>query len=327
MLALPARLPTIFLLSLAALLLPAAHVSAEGPVNEMCPVLTEEKVDPGLTLHYGGQEIGFCCEECRYLFRENPERYLDQLSTIAASAVRTVERGEPESEVALADYLEWVVLVLALLAALLAGLRGTPAWRRLALASAGAGLLFVAGVSAWKAETYRQERDEVERELKMARWKELIHNNTYYDFGDPPRPIRPPVPPRLEATFYRGNDERSDRLFNGGNYLTSYLDVAILGAEGRPLEHGQDVGGENLALRFQIRRGPHTPDFFWSQEILGDIFLTAEADPFLGFRGPIPDRVGLTTVAPMERWESIFPLGRVRSRGEQEIETVVYVAD
>ncbi|MEM6796590.1 MAG: hypothetical protein AAF725_21645, partial [Acidobacteriota bacterium] len=77
----------------------------------------------------------------------------------------------------------------------------------------------------------------------------------------------------------------------------------------------------------QIRRGPNTPDFFWSDKILGDIFLTADADPFLGMNRPVEDRRNLKTGEPMARWYADYPLGRLFGKGEEEIDRVVYVAD
>lgn len=304
----------------------AGSVLADGPVNVQCPVQPEETVVEGLSLHYGKHEIGFCCEHCQGLFLDDPEAYLGELPPAVAEAVRAVHSPQPEG-FDLRQHSDLVLLGVLLLLAVLAWRRDSEAGRRWALGLMAIGLLFVAGLSWWRAETLSDELESTSRELELERWKALIHNNTYYDFGDPPRPVRPPVEPRLEATFYRGNDERNERLFNGGNYLTSYLDLAIVDDGGQPIEYGQDVEKTPLALRFQIRRGPNTPDFFWSDEILGSIFLTANGDPFLGYEAPVADRRDLETLEPMARWQAHYPLGRIFGRGEEQIETVIYVAD
>lgn len=45
------------------------------PVNRMCPVMTEEEVDPTIVVEYGGRVIGLCCEKCLAKFEANPEKY------------------------------------------------------------------------------------------------------------------------------------------------------------------------------------------------------------------------------------------------------------
>lgn len=304
----------------------------DGPVNEMCPVLTDQKVEDGFSLTYGDVEIGLCCELCVKAFRKDPERYLAQLPPEAAAAVRASLEDEKSSGLSmpsldLGRHLDLITLVVLLLLALLFWRRESDGSKKTAVVLVMVSLLSLAGVSWWRAESARAELESAERELQLSRWKELIHNNTYYDFGDPPRPIRPPVEPRTQATFYRGNDERSDELFNGGNYLTAYFDLAIVDVDGEPVDHGQDVTGEALWLRYQIRRGPNTPDFFWVDDFMKNIFLTADANPFLGYESPVVDRVDLDTVEPMTRWQALYPLGSVEGSGEENLDEVVYVSE
>jgi len=63
---------------------------APEPINEYCPVMTEELVDPEFTATYRGQAIGFCCEKCVTKFKANPGRYVAKIPelqhAIAASA-------------------------------------------------------------------------------------------------------------------------------------------------------------------------------------------------------------------------------------------------
>ena len=48
---------------------------------------------------------------------------------------------------------------------------------------------------------------------------------------------------------------------------------------------------------------------------MATMFLTREPDPALGGRRPVPDRVGLVAVVPMQRWEAVYPLGPLRVNG------------
>jgi hypothetical protein len=161
-------------------------------------------------------------------------------------------------------------------------------------------------------------------ELKKLHDQELVHFATFHDFGTPPQPAHPNVPARVEGTYYRGNDERSPELFNGGNYLTSTFELSLSSA-GVKLEHGAALSGEDVTLTVILQRAPHTPDFFFSEERMKRVFLSRQSDPFLGAAGPIPDRVDLATVQPSQRWRAEFPLGKVAVSGKQELKGIVYV--
>lgn len=54
-------------------------------VNDTCPVLPDEIVDPSVTIEYEGETIAFCCERCLKAFRRTPEEYVTSLNGPMAS--------------------------------------------------------------------------------------------------------------------------------------------------------------------------------------------------------------------------------------------------
>ena len=65
------------------------RVLADDPppaINSTCPVMTDEPVDPKITLKFRGKTIAFCCERCRKKFKANPDRYLAALPQLADAA-------------------------------------------------------------------------------------------------------------------------------------------------------------------------------------------------------------------------------------------------
>jgi len=50
----------------------AAAQDAKKPVNKMCPVMTEHKVDVEVTITYKGKIIGLCCTDCVKKWNGNP---------------------------------------------------------------------------------------------------------------------------------------------------------------------------------------------------------------------------------------------------------------
>lgn len=63
-----------------------ADDAPSAAINSMCPVMTDEPVEPEITLEFHGKTIGFCCERCRKKFKANPDRYLAALPQLVGAA-------------------------------------------------------------------------------------------------------------------------------------------------------------------------------------------------------------------------------------------------
>lgn len=294
-------------------------------VNTMCPVLGDQKADPAIVTTYKGKPVHFCCNECKQEFEANPEVYVDQLPQLQELTARDEVASMLEGNT------RWIIAggLLVLLIGLMlyrrlrkrGGAEPTESGRfailskRIPVAWPLAAVIAVLGYEVYtlraaKHETYLEDN---------------IHFATFYDFGYPPVPKRPPVPRRLRGTYYRGNDERSPKLFNNGNYRTATFHLSLCDAEGKPLDYGADIDGQELFVKLEIDRPPFTPDFLYSEKLMGRMYLTQECDKFLGHDSDIPDRVNLTCTEKMQRWEARFPIGMVeccnRKRG------IIYVCE
>jgi YHS domain-containing protein/uncharacterized membrane protein len=64
---------------------PEAGTTSE--VQVMCPVLTDEKVDPDISVEYNGQTVYLCCQKCRVKFEAAPERYVSNIVTVSQKAI------------------------------------------------------------------------------------------------------------------------------------------------------------------------------------------------------------------------------------------------
>ncbi|MHC4859562.1 MAG: YHS domain-containing protein, partial [Planctomycetota bacterium] len=67
-------------LTLLLLLCTPALAADEELTNRTCPVMKGEEVDPDLHLDYKGRRVYFCCEDCVERFRNDPERYVVNLT-------------------------------------------------------------------------------------------------------------------------------------------------------------------------------------------------------------------------------------------------------
>ena len=54
-------------------------------INKMCPVMTEEEVDPAMTITFRGKMVAFCCDTCMEKFKANPDKYLPRLPQFASA--------------------------------------------------------------------------------------------------------------------------------------------------------------------------------------------------------------------------------------------------
>lgn len=67
----------------------SGEAAAQPSPNTMCPVLTDEEVDPGIHLEYEGREVYFCCKMCRKDFLADPAAYVGNLASMEAEAHAT----------------------------------------------------------------------------------------------------------------------------------------------------------------------------------------------------------------------------------------------
>lgn len=128
-----------------------------------------------------------------------------------------------------------------------------------------------------------------------------------YFFGDPPKPYRPDVPKTVDATYWRGNCERNDDLFNGGRYRTSTLHLSLCGADRTPLGIGDAVPEEGLLVRFDIKRAPNTANTMYGAEMMARVF--ADQSWYTGrIRELKRDPILLETVKEDWSWSAFIPV-------------------
>jgi YHS domain-containing protein len=318
------------------LLLLASGVRAEDLGNTWCPVKPDEKALSRFRSEYEGKAVHFCCRDCVTTFESDPGTYLGLLPQFTIDSRPT---WRLPFDRAWNTGLRFPGIALGLLA--LAGItlsRGLLAllrvsgWPRKALAAVGSpkGLGFLA-LLAIGGETLsaHHKRAAAEQRLAEDALENWIHFATFTDYGVPPIPSPPSHSHRLDVTYYRGNDERSPLLFNGGFYRTSSFDLTVCRADGIPLVPGNPAPPiDDLFLKVQINRAPGTPDYFWTPERMDLMFATRESGKFLGRFEPVDDAITLDTLEPMQRWEIRYPLAAfVAPATPDRVEGIVYLCE
>jgi len=138
---------------------------------------------------------------------------------------------------------------------------------------------------------------------------EKVHYATLRNHGFPPRPRCFQTSNALTRTYYRGNDERHETMFNGGKYRTVTFHLHLETEDGRAIQYGQPLDGEQqLYLNIEFVRAPHTANGYFTREWISHMYLTMKADRFLGRFEPVADRLEWTETKPETIWAARFPI-------------------
>jgi YHS domain-containing protein len=269
---------------------------------------------------YQGRTVYFCCEECVEKFRHNPAAYVAVLNASAATqppagtapsapetpthgpflglAIAVVEFGE--------RHLWLCAYLLAVVIGVLLARRHGGRLGRLGRPGTLAVLLF-AGVCVEMGREVGRARSEAAAARESARTRQS---------GPGPTQTAPSgqlltwswpqgfheLPKGLKNTYYRGNDERSPKLFNGGNYRTATFTVSIRTADGREVRDGDNLAGQSLRLHIDVVRAPKTSPNFFKRDQMARVFLFPAA-------GIEATTVPLTIVRPDWEWSAELPVG------------------
>lgn len=136
-----------------------------------------------------------------------------------------------------------------------------------------------------------------------------------------PIPPRPKHPKRLGGTYYRGNDERDPRLFNGGFYRTATMQVYLSDAGHRRLAWGDSVGDGPLYVTLEIERANEATPALFTDELMGTIFLSRQVAMRNRPEGA-DTPAQFEKVDPGGRWAAHYPIGRPDG---DRLEGMIYV--
>src|SRR6185295_16202006 len=61
-----------------------------APVNEMCPVKTDQKAKPNITTTFNGKTVAFCCNNCKNTFEGDPARFASRIGPQPRTALNSI---------------------------------------------------------------------------------------------------------------------------------------------------------------------------------------------------------------------------------------------
>lgn len=253
--------------------------------NEFCPVIPDQPSDPQFQAVHNGRSIRFCCADCVRRFEADPESYVGNLPPIVtikpvADPNRSFDENlarvlSPVAKIAgyaadrpwLTTYLVAIVSLAALCYRRSKRTSGNRDWseklRTTITRPSVIGLLVLGGlcvqfaVELWSNSSpgpppsqfnFQPTAGNSAANSTIA-WPQSLHE----------------IPHGLSNVYYRGNDERSEKLFNGGKYRTATFYLSVRNENGQELRAGNDVGTTPLFLHCRIVRAPNTAREFFTE--------------------------------------------------------------
>lgn len=143
-------------------------------------------------------------------------------------------------------------------------------------------------------------------------------------YGMPPRPLRPHHPRQLVRTYYRGNCERGEALYNGGNYQTARFHLRLCDDAGNTVDVGDAVPEGGLFIDFQMVRPHGTHENFYSASTIDAVAISRQIFTNEA-RKPTEPLIRLEAVKPDWRWQARIPLGVPTEEQKEQWATTVYV--
>ena len=156
-------------------------------------------------------------------------------------------------------------------------------YRALAAVPRSAHLAVMLGLlSVCMAVFYQRQTRRADQEVARLKGdiSNLIQRTTNVSAATPdgdPRPVHPGHPPRLGGEYYRGNDERNEKLFNGGFYRTCVMRVWLCRGDGTVLAWGDAADPSELFVRFEIEQSPEATDTLFSTEVMQASYVSSVA--------------------------------------------------
>lgn len=174
------------------------------------------------------------------------------------------------------------------------------------------------------AFTMRQSSEFAINEQKLAEATAAGETRPVALNGAQPTPLRPRGATGLAGTYYRGNDERNEKLFNGGDYRTAILRLSLIDEHDQPVVIGQPLSGSQLFVRLEIERAANASPTLFTDQIMGDMLMTRRVGDR---KEPMPtdEPAKLEVLQIGDRWAAKYRLGDFEGQPEIALNGIVYV--
>ena len=170
------------------------------------------------------------------------------------------------------------------------------------------------------------------KDLEVARRERTNYRSNARGSNEPnrqgkkiPRPYRPKHPPQLGGFYYRGNDERNDRLFNGGFYRTATFHLSLVDTNGNELEWNDSVESGELRVQLRLQRAAFATQSLFRNSAIESSFLSRQI-PDSNSAAFADTPANFKTVEPGKSWEANYTIATIEAGTEdKKLKGLIYV--
>jgi Planctomycete cytochrome C len=141
-----------------------------------------------------------------------------------------------------------------------------------------------------------------------------------------PKIYRPKHPPRMKGEYYRGNDERNAKLFNGGYYRTATFRISLKNEGGDTLEWNDEVPPGKLSVYVEIEKAPFATKELFGDSGLKNAYLTLQA-PREALLSSSDVTVNLDVIESGQRWGAQYPILEVAEKATDSFSGTLYLSN
>ena len=180
-------------------------------------------------------------------------------------------------------------------------------------------LLFL-GIIYYNDRCNRLELENLRLQSKTRNASVSIPEPTIVSADNLPLPPYPMHPRRLGGTYFRGNDERDETLFNGGFYRTATIELHLVDSSGTRLGWSDDLGAAP-SIEITIERAPKATRELFTERVLKSISI----EHFCQSDSSIQDSLSFEVVEKEQTWKALVPLPDAKRWLDGRIQGMVYL--
>jgi YHS domain-containing protein len=330
----------------------AGSASGAAPgklVNEHCPVMPDELAKAVHEITFRGVPVRFCCQQCKTRFLTNPQPYLANLPHVPAAAASSgasskqgffsrllLSKAFVRVDAFAARWSGLLAVVLCILVIHWIAVRwqrkqpADPSRRGVIARSARLAarpsilLALFAGMGLLRLVEPLENHEALQIASGVAQQEQAVQFQAQLSRQGIMQ--GPEFVSRLEKTYYRGNDDRSSQLFNGGIYRTCEFNISLRTQDGKTVTPGQQLRDQPLFVRVEIQRSKNTLENHFKDADMTKCALIWRPEPLSAPRNIDDESIyPLKILEPGLRWAAEMPIGKPNPSGIQHLNGTVLI--
>lgn len=118
-------------------------------------------------------------------------------------------------------------------------------------------------------------------------------------------PVRIRHKKSLAKTYYRGNCEHNDALYNQGNYRTATFELWLSDTDGNRLEVGDRLPDDQYLIQLEMTRAKGAAKSLFTPNVMNTVFATTNS---VNHQNLSPNIAQFKIIEPFQKWQCTIPV-------------------